>query len=87
MNDGNHIVARCVNCRAAVDRNGRCANCEDAAAAVGRLKATLAVSKVKARRSQAGGAWWLGRGKQWARDAAPRPLSGQDAALPPGDRE
>lgn len=67
-----------------LERNGTCSRCEDPAQALLRLRAAV-TPKLRtpvARKPQ--GTWWMGKLKQYAQQPE---LSGQDAALPKGDRE
>jgi hypothetical protein len=67
-----------------LERNGTCSRCEDPAQALLRLKAAVK-PKLRTPAAKKPGAWWMGKLKQYAREN--RPVAGQDAALPNGDRE
>jgi hypothetical protein len=76
------VIARCPACSGEVERDGTCLNC----AALARLRATAeATGKLRDRKLPTRG---LRRGLRFGPGiAAQLPLSGQDAALPVGDRE
>jgi len=69
------VIARCVKCRGELLPNGICPNCDDPGASVERLRGMIRERRPRPR-PPIGPALVVNR-----------PLSGQDAALPPGDRE
>lgn len=83
------LKIKCAKCGRQLLSNGLCVNCNTPQDALERLRA-LQKKPAPPRKhyfngKPSGGAWFMNRLRE--KDAAERPLSGQDAAMPPGDRE
>lgn len=66
-----------------LERNGTCSCCDDPAQALLRLRVAVQPKFRTPRAKKPQGHWWMGQLRKYAK---PENLSGQDAALPPGDR-
>lgn len=81
---------RCAKCRGKTLPNGICPKCSDVAESVARLQAAhkrLRSEDILTRQNMRKSSWWLRRAIEKAKTQAEElPLSGQDAALPVGDR-
>lgn len=80
------MVARCATCRRVLMANGLCSMCADPAESVERLRKAAESQDIIKRQAMRKSSWWLRKAIERAKSDPQLPLSGQDAALPVGDR-